>query len=133
MSYEEDYLLSKIRELEDRLSRLEASCPGTRSETSTARRKPSEPTRSSSDPAPAPTTESLSKKGLEESFTAPSTDGPGTAERTAEQRPAQPGQEYGTWTYRALLDELRARGLPRNGNMSELAERLEADDLSRAV
>lgn len=41
---------------------------------------------------------------------------------------AAEGTDYSTWTYKALLEELKARGLSRNGTQAALAERLQADD-----
>lgn len=131
MSWEEDYLLAKVRDLEVRITALEASCPGTRSWTSTTQQPTSGSVSTSSPQSPAPTTDSPSKKDPEGNSTAPSTGGPGPADEGQTADPEQAGTDYGAWPYKRLLGELRARGLPRNGPASDLAERLRADDAQR--
>jgi hypothetical protein len=42
------------------------------------------------------------------------------------------GSIYQDMSYKDLLEELRARRLPRNGNRDELDARLQEDDLRRA-
>lgn len=142
MSWEEDYLMAKARELESRVAALEAACPGMSSSASIS----SEPTNSgknaSSLQQPAPTTASLSGKGRTESSTAPSTAGsgratpsePGTPEDGPEAMRDEPGEEdvppYPSWSAQELRDELAARGLSTSGRKDELVARLEADDES---
>lgn len=81
MSWEEDYLMGKVRDLEGRVAILERLVSerwaGSNSPTSTEVPQTSTPSSEPSPQPPAPTTGSPSKKDPVGSSTAPSTDGPG--------------------------------------------------------
>lgn len=58
MSWEEDYLIRTVRELEKRIEKLEAACPGASSSTSPASQTKSSASRKPTPRKPARTTES---------------------------------------------------------------------------
>jgi len=80
VSHEEDALVSRLRELEARVTRLEKSCPGDHSSASTEKPKQKMRQPKTSPQRPARTTASRSKKAPVESSTAGSTDGSGGAD-----------------------------------------------------
>lgn len=77
MSWEEDYLLAKVRELENRLARVEEVCRITNYSTSTKPQPTNIEASKSSPHPPAQMTDSHSKKDQVESSTATSTAGSG--------------------------------------------------------
>lgn len=77
MSWEEDFLMVKIRELEARLIKLEAVCPGMDSSTSIDSPETKDEKTASESQKPVPTTESLSEPDQTENSSASSTAGNG--------------------------------------------------------
>ena len=75
MSYEEDYLSIKVRELERRIAELEASCPGINSSASIGSQRTNK-RQSRTNPQPrARTTASPSKQASAGNYTVDLTDG----------------------------------------------------------
>lgn len=74
MSWEEDFLMAKVRELEDRLAKLEQVCPGNNFLTSTEETENQQKKNETNPQSPALTTENPSKIEMESS-TANSTGG----------------------------------------------------------
>lgn len=114
----------------------EGAWPGSSSSVSEPSSEKTAGTTESESQSPAPTTATPSSQDptAAESSSAPQATGstPGTTSSPSESDEDGSGDkeptDYSDWGYRALLDELKRRELPRNGNAAELAQRLADDD-----